>query len=321
MSKVRQHQLTKEIENLRRETYLSLVCSRAGIKANGCQMEHYFEPEKITKNKRTGHTIRTCKYDRYFSTNPINPSIETILLIENNLHGTAELYTSPIWAVLSELSIARHRYDEIYFSFPLALQCIIFENDTNELNLFVKAPLSSHSIEKISEFGGLHALACLIAIYTDNTSPFELNVTRTVIEKAIYRQLASCCVTGPLDCSEEKLFNIIQDELFKQKPPRFRAWAKGYKAFEKLLKTRRAAFRLAMETGLIRYLDLAPQFLHWLERGKKSLIVKEIKLLKTANPILSANDEQGLAWLINKFKRYYTKSEFQYFRTIHKQFQ
>jgi len=288
---------SEELRNLRVMTYLNWVCAKVGLKACGNQMERYFEPYENN---------RTCKYDRYFHGTTPNP--DTIILIEEKVESSAKVFSSPLWSALHYLSTNEKQCDELFINLPLDLQRIIFEQERDNFNQLVRAGVGRKAIKRISEFGGLSALACLIALRAENDKSV-LYASIKAIDMNIFQMVINLCILGELSNMTWPIFNFIKQQLFNTKKVPSNYWLIEESELNSLIEIRDDALKLANESKLIRYSVIVYPFLFWFSRGDQDLIAEEMKKLHQENATFRDQNELGVYWLIAKINSHYPRSE------------
>ncbi len=287
----------EDLCRLRVETYLYWVCLKAGIKPRGNQMEVYFESYKA---------VRTCKYDRYFV--DTTPGPDTVKHIENKVEGSAKVFYSPIWQALHILSFKKNEVQELFLSLPMGLQIIVFENERNSFNQLVRSEIGLREINKISEFGGIPALACLITLRAENDKTL-LNIPIRKVENAIYRLLMNCCTCNEFPKTQWKVFCFIKQQLQKINSKLADCWHISEAQFHNALLLREYCLALALRVKLIRYQEIVNPFLYWLNRGDIRLIMEEMQQVQLRSRALKIKEYHGLNWLISKINHCYPRSE------------
>jgi len=305
----KQVKLSKETDNTRRKLYLEFVCASAEIKSTGSQMEHYFEPDMIAKNKESGRVVRSCKYDRYFKGR--NPSRATLELIEAKITGSYLFYYSTLWHALNLIRCKDNDYEQFYSRLPLEVLNVIYLPKKNEFNQWQRRAICHNRIKELMIIGGLDSLACLLAFRMERSKDL-LHINISVLDANIFLLFSNCCVINPLSIAyipltvvSKHLYQFIKQQFTLINEDLGGGWENNEDYLSDIINDKEYLLSLAIQRRVVKYDYICHPFLYWAYIGNEELIKYEMEYYE----IIGKGNIIALRQLVRKINPHYPKPD------------
>lgn len=283
---------TEEIKTLRISSYLNFVCNRAGIELTGYQLERFFEPEKVIRDKATKAVKRSCKYDRYIYKS-VCPNLDTAMLIESKTRGSIELLYSPIWRVL-DCIVSGNELNSSIEELHLVVQQQLLESKRDSTNRYIRKSTTTKNLENLMKVGDFHGV-CGLLILLFGTDRTLLKVSRLSAEKRLLEMLVNIAAT---EYPNELIWNIYQCYL-PYLPHRASRKELTYDEFKFKVAQKNKLLTLAINKSHIMFFEERYRFLNLVFSGDCQLIKRELK--SPGNILVNKGEKvRNLFWLVKK---------------------